>query len=198
MVLLIDNYDSFTYNLYDYILQLGYACKVIRNDELSLDEIRKLNFDSIIISPGPGIPKDAGVCMELIETFFKDKPILGICLGYQALGEFFKAKLVKGIKPMHGKTSKVKLSAFSIIFKKIASPTQVMRYHSLVLEDFKRPLRITGESEEGEIMAFEHDELPIAGVQFHPESILTPQGLLMLKNWFDSLNQLSFNSAISI
>jgi anthranilate synthase component 2 len=187
VILLIDNYDSFTYNLYDYISQLGYTCHVVRNDELILADIDKLKVDAIVISPGPGVPKDAGNCMEVIREFYNRKPILGICLGYQAIGEYFGAQLKKAIKPMHGKTSNLHIIPGSILFKDISSPTQVMRYHSLILENVVLPLKITGQTIEKEIMAFEHESLPIAGVQFHPESILSTKGLQMIKNWLDSI-----------
>ncbi|MDC3209573.1 aminodeoxychorismate/anthranilate synthase component II [Chitinophagales bacterium] len=189
MILLIDNYDSFTYNLYDYILQLGYSCKVIRNDQYAVEEILGMDFNALVVSPGPGVPENAGICLELIERLHRDKPILGICLGYQAIGEFFGAKLDKGIKPMHGKTSEIMFLEGSILFQKMSSPISVMRYHSLVLKNICAPLNVTAKTIEGETMAFEHETLPIAGVQFHPESILTSEGFQILKNWFSNINQ---------
>ncbi|MGB1247877.1 MAG: anthranilate synthase component II [Chitinophagales bacterium] len=187
MVLLVDNYDSFTYNLYDYICQSGKKCKVIRNDEMSIEEIKKLAFSSIVISPGPEIPKKAGISMEIIDFFHDKKPILGVCLGHQALGEYFGAELVKAIQPMHGKTSLISSTENHFLFEKIDMPMQVMRYHSLVLKNLKSPLRILAKTDEGEIMAIAHKTLPLLGVQFHPESILTKDGLQLIKNWIYSI-----------
>lgn len=184
MVLLLDNYDSFTYNLRDYILQLGKECVVVRNDEMNLEEIEKLNFYSAIISPGPKTPHEAGITMKFIERFHKEKPILGICLGHQAIGEFFGAKLVKAIRPMHGKTSLIRHNK-NYLFKDLPDEFDVMRYHSLVISEVEQSkLQITAATKENEVMAITHPELKIAGVQFHPESILTPNGLQILKNWF--------------
>jgi len=184
MVLLLDNYDSFTYNLYDYVLQLGQECKVVRNDEMSIDELSALNFSSAIISPGPKTPAQAGITMQFIDRFYSTKPILGICLGHQAIGEFFGARLIKAGKPMHGKTSVVKHNGH-FLFKDLPAQFEVMRYHSLILaKPDKTPLDIIARTAEDEVMAIAHRELPIAGVQFHPESILTPHGLSVLRNWF--------------
>lgn len=184
MVLLIDNYDSFTYNLYDYINQLGFNCLVIRNDELSLSDIIKLDFNSIVFSPGPCTPSESGVCMEVIQHYYQSKPILGICLGHQALGQFFNAQLKKALKPIHGKTSMIQLDEHPI-FKDLSSEIEVMRYHSLVLHVVKSPLKVISTTSSNEVMAIAHETLPIAGVQFHPESILTQDGLQILKNWFN-------------
>lgn len=184
MVLLIDNYDSFTFNLFDYIKQLGYKCQVIRNDELNLSQINEINFDNIIISPGPCTPSESGICMELIQEYYETKPILGICLGHQALGQFFNAKLEKALVPMHGKTSSISLSKHPL-FKELSTQIEVMRYHSLILTQVGQPLEIIAQTSLNEVMAMAHQTLPIAGVQFHPESILTKDGLQILKNWFD-------------
>lgn len=184
MVLLIDNYDSFTYNLYDYILQLNRHCTVVRNDELSIEEIEKLEFESIVISPGPCRPESSGITNEIIAKYHLSKPILGVCLGHQALGEFFGAKLEKAIKPVHGKTSNIKLSAHPI-FKDLGNSSEVMRYHSLVLQDVKAPLKVIATTNKNEVMAVVHESLPLAGIQFHPESILTKDGLKILVNWFE-------------
>ena len=187
MVLLLDNYDSFTYNLRDYILQLGKECRVVRNDEMSMDEIEDLNFSSAIISPGPKTPHEAGNTMAFIERFYKTKPLLGICLGHQAIGEFFGAKLVKAAKPMHGKTSLIRHNK-NYLFNRLPDEFEVMRYHSLILSQVdKTPIRVTAVTAENEVMAIVHPELKIAGVQFHPESILTPTGLQILKNWFEEI-----------
>lgn len=185
MVILLDNYDSFTYNLRDYILQCGKECRVIRNDEMSLDEIEQLNFSSAIISPGPKTPHQAGITIKFIERFHKTKPVLGICLGHQAIGEFFGATLAKAIKPMHGKTSNI-THTNNYLFNNLPAQFDVMRYHSLVLHNLdKTELQVTATTNEGEVMAFAHPVHKIAGVQFHPESVLTPHGLQLLKNWFD-------------
>jgi len=184
VVLLIDNYDSFTFNLYDYILQSGEECLVIRNDEMTIEEIKHLDFNKIVISPGPGKPLNAGICTELIKEFYQSKAILGICLGHQAIGEFFHAKLCKAIQPMHGKTSTITTKPHPI-FKELPQQMEVMRYHSLILEDVKYPLEIIANTKQGEIMAIAHQDLPISAVQFHPESILTPHGLQIIKNWIE-------------
>lgn len=186
MVLLIDNYDSFTYNLYDYILQLGLACLVVRNDEMNLAEIKTLDFHSIVISPGPGIPKNAGITNSLIQEYYNKKPMLGICLGHQAIGEFFGANLVKSENPMHGKTSTLHYKE-NLLFSDVSERFEVMRYHSLVLKDLKHPLKTIASSHLDEIMAFEHTDLPIIGIQFHPESILTENGLLLMNNFFEKI-----------
>lgn len=188
MVLLIDNYDSFTYNLSDYIQQLGFACKVIRNDELNLDEIASLNFDAIVLSPGPCTPIESGIMMAVIDRFYTSKPILGICLGHQALGIYFGARLHKAKVPMHGKTSIIEIFNSSQLFMDLGSRMEVMRYHSLILEEVKEPLQVVAKTLSGEVMAIEHAFLPIAGVQFHPESILTKSGKELLKNWFDRIS----------
>ena len=187
MVLLLDNYDSFTYNLYNYVIQLGETCRVVRNDEMTVDEIAGLNFTSVIISPGPKTPAAAGITMQFIERFHTSKPILGICLGHQALGEFFGAKLVKAQKPMHGKTSIIGHHNH-FLFKGLPQQIEVMRYHSLILNELeKTPLQIIASTSQNEIMAVAHRHLKIEGVQFHHESILTPQGIRMLENWFANI-----------
>ena len=184
MILLLDNYDSFTYNLRDYILQCGKQCVVVRNDEMNLDEIAELNFSSAVISPGPKTPAEAGITKPFIERFYKEKPILGICLGHQAIGEFFGAKLVKAQKPMHGKTSVIKHNK-NFLFENLPDELEVMRYHSLILDEVeKTELEITATTNTNEVMAIAHPSLKLAGVQFHPESILTPHGLQLMKNWF--------------
>ncbi len=191
MVLLIDNYDSFTYNLYDYILQLGETCRVVRNDEMTLDEIASLDFSSVVISPGPKTPKEAGITLPFIEKFHAVKPILGICLGHQAIGEFFGAQLAKAKQPMHGKTSLLHHTPH-FLFDRLPETFEVMRYHSLILNiPEPSPLQIIATTNENEIMAITHPHYPIAGLQFHPESILTPQGLRILQNWFQNISILS-------
>lgn len=183
MYLLIDNYDSFTYILRDYILQLGEECIVCKNDEISVEEIKQLNPSRIIISPGPETPLQAGICMEVIDTFHQMIPILGICLGHQALGMYFGAKLVHAPYPMHGKTSPV-IHQPHPIFENIASPFEVMRYHSLVIENLSACLKNIAVSTDDHCnMAIAHESYPCIGVQFHPESIGTKEGLQLLKNW---------------
>lgn len=188
MVLLLDNYDSFTYNLRNYILQLGQECMVVRNDEMTIEQLRALHFSSAIISPGPKTPENAGVTMQFIEQFYTSKPILGICLGHQAIGQFFGGKLVKATVPMHGKTSVITHTGH-FLFKNMPSQIEVMRYHSLILNQLDNtPLNVIASTQpDNQIMAIAHNTLKIAGVQFHPESILTPHGLAMLSNWFNHI-----------
>ena len=182
-VLLLDNYDSFTYNLYDYLLQTGAECTVLRNDALSLSAFERLDFEAIVFSPGPKRPADAGLLLPLIERFYQRVPMLGICLGHQAIGEFFGAKLVKAKVPMHGKTTDIGHNGHSL-FQGIPTPFTVMRYHSLLLESLDdTPLECLATTGDGEIMALAHRTLPLLGVQFHPESVLTEYGLPLLKNW---------------
>ncbi len=187
MLLLIDNYDSFTYNLKDYLGQLGQTCMVVRNDEMDLEEIKRLNFDKIVLSPGPQRPADAGLLMPLLKEFHTQYPILGICLGHQAIGEFFGAKLVKANYPMHGKVSDITHNAEDI-FKNIPSPFKVCRYHSLELVSVKNtPLQVLATTNKNEVMAIKHKQLPLWGLQFHPEAILTQYGMVLLKNWLSLL-----------
>lgn len=183
MVLLIDNYDSFTYLLRDYIMQAGQECIVVRNDEKNISEISAMEFDSIVISPGPKSPVDAGITFEVIKQFWQTKPILGICLGHQAIGEFFGASLVSANRPMHGKTSKMSHQHHDL-FDGIPPEIEVMRYHSLILENVPATLNVIAQTEAGEIMAIVHSEKKIVGLQFHPESVLTAHGLQMIKNWY--------------
>jgi anthranilate synthase component 2 len=182
-MLLLDNYDSFTYNLYDYLQQLGVACTVVRNDALDPNLLDPDAFDALVFSPGPGRPADAGCMMALIERFHACKPMLGICLGHQALGEFFGAALQKARAPMHGKTSEVQHNGHPL-FQGIPDRFTVMRYHSLALQlPPGGPLQGIAYTAEGELMALAHPTLPLYGVQYHPESILTEFGLPLLKNW---------------
>lgn len=185
MVLLIDNYDSFTYLLRDYILQCGENCVILRNDEKSVAEILKFSFDSLVISAGPKTPESAGITMDLIDHLHNSKPILGVCLGHQALGIYFKMRLKKAALPMHGITSVIKANTHHFLFRNLESQQTVMRYHSLILEkNESKEMEVIAQTSSGEIMAIAHQSLPLAGLQFHPESIGTPSGLLMLKNWF--------------
>lgn len=188
MTLLIDNYDSFTNNLFDYLSQLNQKTIVIKNDELSIEEIRQLNFDNILLSPGPKTPIEAGVTMDVIHAFHNSKPILGICLGHQAIGLYFGAEVKKAQKPIHGYTSLIDLSSHSL-FDGIASPMQAMRYHSLIVDCLPETLISLAQTSIGEHMIIAHQTLPIVGIQFHPESILTSDGIILLKNWFNSLGR---------
>ena len=183
MWILLDNYDSFTYILHHYLLQTGNECAVYRNDELSLQQLIELNPSRLIISPGPETPLQAGICMDAIAHFHDKIPILGVCLGHQALGMFFGAKLVHAKQPMHGKTSEVIHSGHAL-FQNIPSPFMVMRYHSLAIEDLENTgLQPIAQTNDGTVMAFIHEQHACAGVQFHPESIGTSEGLRLLKNW---------------
>ncbi len=182
-ILLVDNYDSFTYNLYDYWLRLGVSCEVIRNDAFGLDTFKTMNFKALVFSPGPKKPKDAGILMPLLAYFHDKKPILGICLGHQAIGEFFGAALVKNSVPVHGKTSVITHTEHDL-FSGLPAQFEVMRYHSLMLQNIEgTELEVIAQTQSKEIMAIAHKNLPIHGVQFHPESILTEYGLEMMRNW---------------
>ena len=181
MLLIIDNYDSFTYNLLDYFAQLGEECAVWRNDACTLADIEQLQAEILVISPGPKTPLDAGITMSAIARFHQKLPMLGICLGHQAIGEFFGAKLVRAERPMHGFTSIMEHHRHPI-FTDLPKQFGVMRYHSLLLQKVKNPLSIIAKTRRNEIMAIAHNQLPIAGFQFHPESILTENGLEILKN----------------
>ena len=183
MVLLVDNYDSFTYNLADYLRQLDVPLDVVRNDERPLKVILETRYDGIVLSPGPKRPADAGWMMDLIAARHADTPILGICLGHQGLGEYFGATLTRAARPVHGKTANI-LHDGTDLFDRLPSPMRVMRYHSLVLENLDQTdLEVTARTEAGEVMAIRHREFPCVGVQFHPESILTEQGIALLDNW---------------
>lgn len=185
MVLLIDNYDSFSYNLYQFIGAVNSDIKVVRNDEICTDEIKRLTPDRIVISPGPGKPADAGLCIEVIQRFYTETPILGICLGHQAIYEAFGGTVSYATKLMHGKSSEVTLDAGNALFKGLPTVIQAARYHSLagVNETLPESLRITAWTEDGEIMAVCHKKYPVYGVQFHPESILTPKGKIIIQNF---------------
>ena len=183
MVILIDNYDSFTYNLYDYALQAGRDCSVCREDEITMPDIEKMAPAGFIFSPGPEKPENHPLMFEILKKYFKSKPILGICLGHQAIGEFFGAKLIKGEKPMHGKVSEIKHTGHEM-FQGIPQQFNVARYHSLILENLDgTELKPTSFTHEGVLMSLAHKNLPIWGVQFHPEAILTGFGMKIIKNW---------------
>jgi anthranilate synthase/aminodeoxychorismate synthase-like glutamine amidotransferase len=180
-LLLLDNYDSFTYNLYDYLLRLGCTCEVWRNDAFAHPQDLP-SFDALVLSPGPGRPAESGRLMEVIAYFHHQKPILGVCLGHQALGEFFGARLSHALKPVHGKTAPI-LHQGQDLFEGLPPACTMMRYHSLVLQDLPNCLKALAHTAEGELMAMRHEHLPLWGVQFHPESILSPHGLALLANW---------------
>ncbi len=183
MWVLIDNYDSFTYILHDYLLQTGNECAVYRNDEITVQQLVALKPERIIISPGPETPLQAGITMGVIDYFHKKVPILGVCLGHQALGMYFGANLVHTPYPMHGKTSEVTHKG-NILFRGIPSPFTAMRYHSLAVNGFEdTALEILATTDDGTIMALRHKQYPCTGVQFHPESVGTVYGLQLLKNW---------------
>lgn len=184
MTLVIDNYDSFVYNLARYFEQLGQNVLVVRNDAISIVAIEQLNVSRIVISPGPSTPLNAGISLAVIEYFYTKVPILGVCLGHQAIGQVFGAKIVKARRPLHGRSSQIKHNGTGI-FKNIPDILTVGRYHSLIVNDLPQnsKLSVTAKSNEGEIMAIEHKDYPLIGVQFHPESILTEYGYDMIENF---------------
>jgi anthranilate synthase component 2 len=186
MLVMIDNYDSFTYNLVQYLGELGEEVKTFRNDEITLLEIEALEPDRIMLSPGPCTPNEAGISLSVIEHFKGKIPLMGVCLGHQSIGQVFGGKIVYAKEIMHGKTSPVK-HINKGVFQNIASPFIVTRYHSLVVERESLPdcLEITAWTDDGEIMGLKHQELAIEGVQFHPESILTEHGHALLKNFLE-------------
>ena len=187
MILLIDNYDSFSYNLYQYVGEINPDIKVIRNDEMTVEEIEKLNPECIILSPGPGRPEDAGVIMEVARTLGRKIPTLGVCLGHQAICAAFGATVTYAEKLMHGKQSEVRFDLNCPIFKGLPEVAPVARYHSLAAaaDTIPEELIVTAKTLDGTIMAVQHKEYPIYGVQFHPESILTPDGKMILKNFLE-------------
>lgn len=184
MIVMIDNYDSFTYNLVQYLGELGEKLKVFRNDKISLQEIKRLKPDKIVISPGPGRPKDAGISCEVISNFSGVVPILGICLGHQCIGEVFGARVVRAPRLMHGKTSMIYHNEKTIL-KGVKNPFEACRYHSLIVEKkgFPSSLEIIAKTSKNEIMGLRHRKLTLWGLQFHPESILTQEGKKILKNF---------------
>ncbi|HOD36542.1 MAG TPA: aminodeoxychorismate/anthranilate synthase component II [Syntrophales bacterium] len=186
MILMIDNYDSFTYNLVQYLGQLGRASAVYRNDEITLKEIEVLRPEAIFISPGPCTPKEAGVTVDVIRHFYRRVPILGVCLGHQAIGCAFGAEVVRAERLMHGKTSPV-FNDGKTIFRGLPNPFTAGRYHSLLVQRETMPafLEVSAQTEEGEIMGIRHRSYPVEGVQFHPESVLTPNGKRILRNFLE-------------
>ncbi|WP_292664320.1 aminodeoxychorismate/anthranilate synthase component II [Nitratifractor sp.] len=186
MVLMIDNYDSFTYNIVQYCRELGADLRVIRNDEMSVDEIAELGAEKIILSPGPSTPDEAGVTLDVIERFAGELPIFGICLGHQSIAQAFGGDVIRAKNMMHGKTSQVKVTGESPIFETIPEEFRATRYHSLVVDPETLPERIVPvavSTDDGEIMALQIRDLPLYGVQFHPESIMSEHGHTMLGNF---------------
>lgn len=187
MILLIDNYDSFSYNLYQLIGNVRDDIKVIRNDEITVYEIENLKPEYIFLSPGPKRPEDAGVCIDTVKYFAGKVPIMGVCLGHQAITAAFGGQVSYAKQLMHGKTSIARLDTGSVIFSGMNDSIQVARYHSLsaVRSSLPECLRITAETSDGEIMALEHKEYPVYGLQFHPESVLTPDGAAIIQNFLN-------------
>ena len=185
MTLLIDNYDSFSYNLYQLVGSIDPEIKVIRNDEMTIDQIRELDPERIILSPGPGRPENAGNIIEVVSTLGKDIPILGVCLGHQAICASFGATVTYAKELMHGKQSTVTLDTGTLLFQNCPQKDAVARYHSLAVDENTLPdcLQVTAQTDDGEVMAVQHREYPVYGVQFHPESIMTPNGKIMLENF---------------
>jgi len=183
MILLIDNYDSFTYNLYQYLLMLNKEVLVLRNDNVDAEEVERINPELIVISPGPGGPESTGACREIVEIFKGRIPILGICLGMQVIAHVFGARIEEALEPVHGKVKSIRHSG-SGLFETLPNPLNVTRYHSLIVERASLPgcLKVDSESETGEIMGLSHERLPIWGVQFHPEALLTEGGIPLLGN----------------
>lgn len=186
MILMIDNYDSFTYNLVQYFGELGGDLMVYRNDELTLEQIKRMVVTHIVISPGPGRPEGAGISVDLIREFAGTVPILGVCLGHQSIGYAYGGKIIRAKKLMHGKTSMIRHNSKEI-FKGVENPFEATRYHSLVIDKKTMPkcLEVTARTSDGEIMALKHKDFPLWGVQFHPESILTTEGKKILKNFLN-------------
>lgn len=189
MILLIDNYDSFSYNLFQLIGETDPDIRVIRNDEMTTEEIRKLNPDRIILSPGPGRPEDAGIIIEAVKILGKDIPILGVCLGHQAICAAFGADITYARELMHGKQSDVEFDTDCPLFRGCPDTALAARYHSLAVDADTIPevLKITAVTKDGEVMAVQHKEYPVYGVQFHPESIMTPDGKQMLYNFIKEI-----------
>ena len=191
MILLLDNYDSFTYNVYQLLSELGAEVEVIRHDKITVDEIRRKGYEAMVISPGPGVPKDAGISEEAVRELGKDLPILGICLGHQAIGEVYGGKVVRAGEIVHGKPSPIHHNGKGL-YEGLPQDTLVARYHSLIVERESLPdcLEVTSELSDGIIMGLRHREYPVEGIQFHPESILTPEGHKMLSNFLGQIGKM--------
>lgn len=191
MILLIDNYDSFTYNIFQYVSELDQEVKVIRNDAATVEEIRAMNPEAIIISPGPGLPQDAGICNELVKAVYTEIPILGVCLGHQIIGDALGANIIKAAEIKHGKTSAITHKGYGP-FSYLPQPLEVMRYHSYVIEEATLPssFKVMAKAlDDKEIMAVQYSHYPVYGIQFHPESIGTETGKKMIKNFLDEVRE---------
>ncbi|MFO0718664.1 MAG: aminodeoxychorismate/anthranilate synthase component II [Candidatus Paceibacterota bacterium] len=184
MILLIDNYDSFTYNLYQLISSLGYEVLVKTHDEVSIKDIQSIKPEKIVISPGPKRPEDAGISMELIKKLYREIPILGVCLGHQCIGKVFGGEVVHAKQVFHGKTSVIHHDGKGI-FQNVKNPINVARYHSLALKECPREFEVRATTEDMEIMAIQHKEYPLYGIQFHPESFMTECGEVLIKNFLE-------------
>ncbi len=183
MIVLIDNYDSFTYNLVQLLGSFTPEIEVVRNDGCTMEDIKKMAPKAIVLSPGPGKPAEAGICEEVVKTFGKTIPILGVCLGHQAICECYGGKIGYAKKVMHGKQSRVEIDQKSPLFEGLEKEILVARYHSLAAVEVPEELKVVAKTADGEVMAVEHKEYPVFGVQFHPESILTPQGGAIVRNF---------------
>ncbi|ADR21769.1 glutamine amidotransferase [Marivirga tractuosa] len=191
MILIVDNFDSFTYNLVDYFNQLGEECEVIRND-VAPEKLNKRKYSAVVLSPGPGKPEEAGFLMDYIESFENELPILGICLGHQAIAKHHGIDVIKAIRPMHGKLSRVHLLLDDELFQGINQNFQAVRYHSLVVGSLEDTILLPlANTQENENMIFKHQLLPIYGIQYHPEAALTEHGLKILSNWNSLVKQKS-------
>ena len=190
MILLLDNYDSFTYNIYQLLSELGTEVEVIRHDCITVEEIRQRGYEALVISPGPGVPKDAGISEDAIRQLGPELPVLGICLGHQAIGEVYGGKVVRAGAIVHGKSSALHHDGRGL-YEGLPQNTPVARYHSLIVERESLPdcLEVASELEDGTIMGLRHKEYPVEGIQFHPESILTPEGHKMLANFLKTLGK---------
>ena len=184
MILMIDNYDSFTYNLVQYLGMLGADVEVRRNDQISLEEIETMAPERLVISPGPGVPQSAGIIIPVIQRFYRQLPVLGVCLGHQAVAVSFGGRVVRAARLMHGKVSKIYHNSRDV-FRDVPDPFTATRYHSLAIERESLPscLEVSAEAEDGEIMGLRHRDYPVHGIQFHPESILTQEGMRIMENF---------------
>lgn len=198
-LLVVDNFDSFTYMLVDYLQQAGATCRVVRNNE-SLSRIIDASADAVVLSPGPGTPRQSGRLMDVVAHYHRRVPMLGICLGHQALGAFFGARLAPANRPMHGKVSTIRTLTDDGLWAGLPPAFDVTRYHSFVLTDLPRPLAPLAVTDQQEVMALRHRTLPVWGVQFHPEATLTQYGLRIIENWIDFVmfTQKTNNSALSL
>lgn len=184
-MILIDNYDSFTYNIVEYFKILGKDIKVFKNDEITVEDLKKMEFDSIILSPGPSNPSNAGITMKVLKEYYNKKPILGVCLGFQAIAEFFGADIIEAKEPVHGKCSEIYFEKDEPLFNGFVQGFKATRYHSLIVENVKTPIIPIAHTKDNILMGLKIENLPIYGVQFHPEAILTEKGINIFKNFID-------------